>query len=406
NFLATTISSRQINDLAEEAIAACLEEAPDANEIQTAVDVLKKAVADYQLALAGKNGRFPWFEISKVANIDDQFEVLCKSINQLSEVLMPLSDRGKLLAKCVERCERIEQGLYLISEGDDERINWLECFERGFKMHSTPLVVADSFQEFMQQYKCSWVFTSATLTVNAKFEHFQQQLGLDDAETLMLDSPYDYQNNTRLYLPSLGVEPNDRNYTHKVIDAVLPILEENQGRAFLLFTSHRALRVAANYLSENEEFALLVQGDAPRRELLSAFAKSDHAVLLGTSSFWEGVDIRGDALSCVVIDKLPFAAPDDPVLSGRLQALRQAGENPFMTYQLPQAVISLKQGVGRLIRDETDYGVVVICDPRMTTKPYGKTFINSLPNMMRTSSLDDAINFLQLRESEYETLSH
>ena len=406
NFLATTISSRQINDLAEDTIAACLEEAPDVNEIQTAVDVLKKAVADYQLALVGKNGRFPWFEISKVAKIEDQFEVLCKSVNELSEVLMSLSDRGKLLTKCTERCERIEQGLYMISEGNDERINWLECFERGFKMHSTPLVVADSFQEFMQQYKCSWVFTSATLTVNAKFEHFQQQLGLLDAETLMLDSPYDYQNNTRLYLPSLGVEPNDRNYTHKVINSVLPILEENQGRAFLLFTSHKALRIAANYLSENEEFTLLVQGDAPRRELLSAFAKSEHAVLLGTSSFWEGVDIRGDALSCVVIDKLPFAAPDDPVLSGRLQALRQAGENPFMKYQLPQAVISLKQGVGRLIRDEADYGVVVICDPRMTTKPYGKTFINSLPNMLRTSSLDDAINFLQLRESEYEAVSH
>ena len=149
-----------------------------------------------------------------------------------------------------------------------------------------------------------------------------------------------------------------------------------------------------------------MQGDAPRRELLSAFSKSDHAVLLGTSSFWEGVDIRGDALSCVVIDKLPFAAPDDPVLSGRLQALRQSGENPFMKYQLPQAVIALKQGVGRLIRDEEDYGVVVICDPRMTTKPYGKTFINSLPKMMRTSSLDDAIHFLQLRESDYETVSH
>ncbi len=405
-FLATSIGSRQMNDLSEDAIAASLEEAPEVAEIQSMVDGLKKAVADFQLALAGENGRFPWFEIIKAAKIEDQFEILCKAVNDLSQVLLPLGDRGKLMAKCVERCERIEQGLYLISEGNDERINWLESFERGFKMHSTPLVVADSFQEFMQQYKCSWVFTSATLTVNAKFDHFQQQLGLSDAETLMLDSPYDYENNTRLYLPSLGVEPNDRNYTNKVIDAVLPILEENRGRAFLLFTSHRALRIAANYLSEHDEFTLLVQGDAPRRELLSAFSKSEHAVLLGTSSFWEGVDIRGDALICVVIDKLPFAAPDDPVLSGRLQALRQSGENPFMKYQLPQAVIALKQGVGRLIRDEEDYGVVVICDPRMTTKPYGKTFINSLPKMMRTSSLDDALSFLQLRESEYETISH
>ena len=405
-FLATSISSRQLNDLVEDTIAAHLEEAPEINEVIPAVDNLKKAVSDFQLVLASKIGRFPWFEIISVSKHEDQFDEVCKAIHDLYEVICSLSDRGKNMAKCVDRCERIEQGLHLISEGDDECINWLESFERGFKLHSTPLVVADSFQEFMQQYKCSWIFTSATLTVNEKFNHFQKQLGLVEAETLMLDSPYDYQDNTRLYLPDLGVEPNDRSYTSKVIDAVLPILEINKGRTFILFTSHRALRIAANYLSDHDDFNLLVQGDAPRRELLSAFTKIDHAVLLGTSSFWEGVDIRGEALSCVVIDKLPFAAPDDPVLSGRLQALRQKGENPFMTYQLPQAVISLKQGVGRLIRDEEDYGVVVICDPRVLTKPYGKTFINSLPNMLVTSSLDDSINFLQLRESEYETVSH
>ena len=405
-FLATSVSSRQLNELAEDVIAAMLEEAPDIKEIQPAVDVLKKAVADFRIILASKNGRFPWFEVISESKVEDQFEELCKAIHTLYEIIAPQSDRGKVLEKCVERCERIEQSLYLISEGQDERINWLECFEKGFKLHSTPLVVADSFQEFMLQYKCSWVFTSATLTVNAKFKHFQQQLGLMDAETLMLDSPYDYQNNTRLYLPALGVEPNDRSYTNKVIDAVLPILEINQGRTFILFTSHRALRIAANYLANHDEFTLLVQGDAPRRELISAFSKTDHAVLLGTSSFWEGVDIRGDALSCVVIDKLPFATPDDPVLNGRLQALRRAGENPFMSYQLPQAVISLKQGVGRLIRDEEDYGVVVLCDPRIVTKPYGKTFVNSLPDMLQTSSLDDAVNFLQLRDLENETVSH
>ena len=405
-FLATSSSSRQMNDLVSDVLAAQIEETPEVKDVQPVVDALQKAVSDFQLALAGKNGRFPWYEIISASKIEDQFDVLCKAVHELYEVIVLLGDRGKLMTKCVERCERIEQALYLISEGNDERINWLECFERGFKLHSTPLVVADSFQEFMRQYKCSWIFTSATLTVNAKFDHFQQQLGLVDAETLMLDSPYDYQNNTRLYIPVIGVEPNDKNYTHKVIDAVLPLLEANQGRTFLLFTSHRALRVAANYLADHDEFTLLVQGDSPRRELLSVFAKADHAVLLGTSSFWEGVDIRGDALSCVVIDKLPFASPGDPVLSGRLQALRQTGENPFMKHQLPQAVISLKQGVGRLIRDEEDYGVVVLCDPRILSKPYGKTFIKSLPNMMRTSSIDDAINFLELRESEYEAVSH
>lgn len=419
SFLATSSSSRQINDLANDTLAAQVEEVPEAKQVGLVVSALQKAVADFQLVLSGKNGRFPWYEIVSSAKIEDQFDALCKAVNELYEVIVPLGDHGKLMTKSVERCERLEQALYLISqasaefssdassesfsEANNQRINWIECFDRGFKLHSTPMMVADSFQEFMQQYKCSWIFTSATLTVNAKFEHFQQQLGLMDAETLMLDSPYDYQNNTRLFLPVIGVEPNDKDYTHKVIDTVLPILEANQGRAFLLFTSHRALRIAANYLADYDEFTLLVQGDSPRRELLSVFSKTDHAVLLGTSSFWEGVDIRGDALSCVVIDKLPFASPGDPVLSGRLQALRKAGENPFMKHQLPQAVISLKQGVGRLIRDEEDYGVVVLCDPRILSKPYGKTFIKSLPDMMRTSSVDDAINFLELRESNHES---
>ena len=307
-----------------------------------------------------------------VAKIEDQFNKLCKSINTLSDKLLELSDRGKMLAHCAERCERIEQSLQTFSEITEGMINWLESFERGFKLHSTPLVIADSFQAFIYRYQCSWIFTSATLTMNTKFDHFQQQLGVTDAETIMLDSPYDYETNTRLFLPSIDMEPNDKNYTLAVVDTVLPILKINQGRSFLLFTSHRALRIAANYLQDHDSFTLLVQGEAPRRELLFEFATTEHALLLGTSSFWEGVDIRGDALSCVVIDKLPFAAPDDPVLTGRLQALRQTGMNPFMTYQLPQAVVALKQGVGRLIRDEEDYGIVIICDPRLMTKTVRK----------------------------------
>lgn len=399
-FFATTLTSRQFKDLADDVIAAQLDEAPDANEVREVIDTLHKVVADFQLALAGNIGRKSWHEIVSVAKIEDQFDKLCKSVNKLSNTLMGLSDRGKMLARCAERCERLEQNLHIFSETAEGMINWLESFERGFKLHSTPLVVADSFQAFMQRYRCSWIFTSATLAVNTKFDHFQQQLGLIDAETIMLDSPYDYETNTRLFLPSIDIDPNDENYTLAVVDAVLPVLEMNQGRAFLLFTSHRALRIAAEYLQGHDDFVLLVQGKTPRRELLAAFAKTEHAVLLGTSSFWEGVDIRGNALSCVVIDRLPFTAPDDPVLNGRLQALRQTGANPFMTYQLPQAVIALKQGVGRLIRDEEDYGIVTICDPRLMSKPYGKSFLSSLPNMPLTTNLDDVINFLQLRETE------
>lgn len=403
NFFSTIISSRQFKDLIEDVIAAHLEEAPESHNIRELSDALQISVANFQLTLVGRVGRKSWFDLASITKIEDQYNQLCNSINALSAELLELSDRGKGLARCADRCERIEHNLNYFSNNSEGVINWLEIFERGFKFHSTPLVVADAFQTSMQCYDCAWVFTSATLTVNAKFDHFLNQLGLIDTEVIKLDSPYDYKNNTRLFLPAINVDPHDEKFTHTVINSVLPILEMNHGRAFLLFTSHRALRIAAEYLHGHDDFSLLVQGQAPRRELLAMFASMDNVVLLGTSSFWEGVDIRGDSLTCVVIDKLPFATPDDPVLTGRLEALRQSGKNPFTNYQLPQAVIALKQGVGRLIRDEEDYGVVAICDPRIITKPYGKSFLNSLPNMPVSSNLDDVVNFLQLHDTAYES---
>lgn len=394
-FFSTTVSSRQLKNLTFDVVTAQREEAPDAGEVRDVVDTLIKSVADFHLTLAANSGRKSWHEAMAAANVKNRFDQLYKSIDMLADALTKLDERGKVLGRCAERCEHIKKNLTCISESDETMINWLEVFDNGFKLHSTPLVVADAFRAFIQRYSCSWVFTSATLTVNTKFEHFQNQLGLTDARTLILDSPYDYRTNTRLFLPAVRLAPNQEGYTQAVVKAVLPILKTNQGRAFILFTSYRALHIAAEYLRDHGDFSLLVQGEAPRRELLTTFAGTQRAVLLGTNSFWEGVDIRGDALSCVVIEKLPFAAPDDPVLVGRLRALRHAGENPFVSYQLPQAVIALKQGVGRLIRDEEDYGVVAICDPRITTKSYGRSFIASLPDMPPTSNLDDVIKFLR-----------
>ena len=405
-FLATTTSSRQLRSLCEDVIAAQLEEAPDSEEVREAVDSVQKSVADFHLALAGDKERRLWHEAVRARAVEDGFDRLCSTLRGLFGKLADLSDRGSALARCAQRCERHMQHMERILGKEEDTVRWLECSQKDFKLHSTPLDTADLFQDLIARYESSWIFTSATLAVNSGFDHFQQQLGFLDAETIMLDSPYDYETNTRLFLPSIHVDPGHDGYTACVVEAILPILEVNKGRAFLLFSSHRALRAAAAILQGNNRFNLLVQGDAPRRELLDRFVRTEHAVLLGTSSFWEGVDIRGRALSCVVIDKLPFAAPDDPVMAGRLQALRRQGENPFMHYQLPQAVLALKQGVGRLIRDEDDYGVVTICDPRLTARPYGRSFVKSLPSMPRTSNLDEVIQFLQQRDSVDETPCH
>jgi ATP-dependent DNA helicase DinG len=200
------------------------------------------------------------------------------------------------------------------------------------------------------------------------------------------------------YVPKGLVEPADTKFVSTVVDAALPIIQASKGRAFLLFTSYRALNEAARLLEDEIEFPLLIQGSAPKNELLEQFRHSGNGVLLGTSSFWEGVDVQGDALTLVIIDKLPFASPGDPLMQARLDAMRAQGSNPFMQYQLPQAVISLKQGVGRLIRGEDDKGVLMVCDKRLLTKPYGKIFINAMPPFSRTRDVDEVTAFL-LREA-------
>jgi ATP-dependent DNA helicase DinG len=296
----------------------------------------------------------------------------------------------------VERLDRIVEG----EGGRDHDVRWYETFPRGFALYSTPLDLAVPMRGLRERTHAAWIHTSATLSVAGNFDHFARQLGLDDPQTLSLESPFDYARQGMCYLPAGLSDPNmfdkgRRDYTEQVIEAVLPVLHASNGRAFLLFTSHRALRRAAELLQNKVPWPLFVQGTAPRPRLLEEFRASGHGVLLGAASFWEGVDVVGEALSVVVIDKLPFAAPDDPVLMARLEALEQSGINPFMGWQVPSAVIALKQGAGRLIRDVHDRGVLVLCDPRLTTKGYGKLFLASLPPMPRTRELADVRAFFE-----------
>ncbi|MGE0559979.1 MAG: ATP-dependent DNA helicase, partial [Burkholderiales bacterium] len=277
-------------------------------------------------------------------------------------------------------------------------------FNQSVQFNATPLSIAEIFRKQVEAQAKAWVFTSATLSVNGNFSHYVNELGIEAAHTANWASPFDFEKQGLLYVPQALPDPNTPDYTRAVVEAALPVVEASRGRAFLLFTSLRAMREAHGLLIDEFkkrgwDYPLLAQGEGSRSELLLRFRELGNAVLVGSQSFWEGVDVRGDALSLVMIDKLPFAPPDDPVLSARIEKINNEGRNAFMEYQLPRAVISLKQGAGRLIRDETDRGVLMICDPRLISKSYGKRIWRSLPPMARTREISDVVEFFRIDAS-------
>jgi ATP-dependent DNA helicase DinG len=284
---------------------------------------------------------------------------------------------------------------------DDVGLRWIRPGHRHFAANVTPLDSSSEIASLLGARACTWIFTSATLAVKNDFSHFTSRLGISGIATRQIPSPFAYPEITRLYLPVGLPAPNEVDYTDRAVDAMAKAVEASNGRAFLLFTSHRALKRAAEILGGREDFdfPLLVQGTAPRTRLLEQFSRLGNAVLLGTATVWEGVDIRGPDLVLVAIDRLPFASPGDPMLAARLESIRNHGGNPFRDYQLPQAVISLKQGVGRLIRDYDDYGVVMVCDPRIVQKSYGRTFLSSLPPMPMTREIGEIEEFFAAKEA-------
>ncbi len=395
NFFGTTVSTRQILELTRDTQAEYHREAGDLPQLPEQLDKVGKAARDLRLAFGQGVRRGAWNEVEKNPEISTALDLCRERLAELKTVLDAIKGRGKGLDSCLSRCEALAGQLdgLMSPQGDDEDIRWFETYMQSLRLNSTPLHVAEVFAAHMQRHPAAWIFTSATLAVGDSFEHFQQQLGLFDALAQKWDSPFDYPNQALWFVPHGMPQPNEPGYTEAVVDLVVPILEASAGRAFLLFTSHRALRQAADLLEERADFPLLVQGSAPKAELLERFVEHGNAVLLGTASFWEGVDVRGDALSVVVIDKLPFASPGDPVLQARLDAIRRRGGNPFMQHQVPQAAIALKQGAGRLIRDVTDRGVLVLCDPRLLKKGYGQTFLDAMPPFARTRELDQVLAF-------------
>jgi len=405
-FFGTTLSSHQLRDLARDVRTEHLREAGDMQDLPDAAGQLEQLVPRLRLALGQAERRAPWAEVAQSAELQDLLRQLAVVMQQLAGWLEYAAERGKGLDSCRQRALLLLQRLEMLQSHEaGEAIHWFETQRTAFRLNLTPLNIAPMFSACLEGLASAWVFTSATLAIgNSNFSHFTAQLGLEDARLLQLESPFDYRNNALLYLPDDMPDPNQPAYVDAVVACAREVLAASRGRAFLLFTSHAALQAAAAQLRDTLSYPLLVQGEAPRRDLLARFRDLGNAVLLGTSSFWEGVDVRGEALSCVLIDKLPFGSPGDPVLQARIEALRKQGANPFMQHQLPAAVIALKQGIGRLIRDRTDRGVLVVCDPRLRTRSYGRIFLGSLPDMPRTRSINDVQTFFMLPETDDSTV--
>ncbi len=399
-FFSQTLSARQLLELTNDSKVAYFEESADLPEFLEVLEKAEKSIRDLRLAFGRNEQRVGWHEVWDKPPSRSAFCDLMEKIHVLYAALEAFSGRGKLLDHCFKRAEKVLNMLDSFTRSDNvDFIQWLEIRGAGFLLHQTPLDVAETFQSHMRDYECQSVYTSATLTVNTHFKHFTRQLGLNEIKAKSWESPFNFKKQALLYLPQTLPDPREQAYTEQVVECALPVLALTRGRAFILFTSHRALNIATALLKEKIDYPVLVQGDAPRTELLDNFRQTQHAVLLGTSSFWEGVDVKGQALSCVIIDKLPFSAPSDPVLQARMKIMEEQGRNPFMEHQLPEAVIALKQGIGRLIRDRNDYGVLMICDPRIKTKSYGRIFLNSLPTMRQTHELSEVEDFFNRFEA-------
>ncbi|MGR8929039.1 MAG: ATP-dependent DNA helicase [Gammaproteobacteria bacterium] len=394
NFLGVTVSGKQLTDLADDTLAEYFTDAKDMPDLRTACEDLQLEVKDMRLAFGLELRRGDWQDIETNPKVSAALESLQKQLARLTDQLERASVRSKGLESCFDRAEALDMQLEtLINDKDGQWIKWYETYSKSFTLSRTPLDIAKEFRSFMTRHKATWIFTSATLSVANNFAHFSRNLGLNGALSQSWESPFDYPNQAMFYHPRGLPLPSDPEFTDKIIDFVLPVLEASRGRAFFLFTSHKALQRAAQLLDGKLDHPLLVQGSKSKGVLLEQFKTLGNAVLLATASFWEGVDVRGDALSCVIIDKLPFASPGDPVLKARMHAMEQQGRNPFFEHQLPCAVIMLRQGVGRLIRDVNDRGVLMVCDPRLLKRAYGQMFLDSVPAMKRSRDIEDVRQF-------------
>lgn len=426
DFFGASLSLAQLLEAGRDARALGLARAPDGASWITLTSRFERAVRDLRLALGGvgleAGSRTPLDRIERRSELRPSFDELDGAGAELARALE--INRGRdteldlLIARVAELRRELADWAHAlakpVSEEDDDEprddsfaesaptVRWISVSTYGAQFNQTPLAPGRALARARETQPQAWILTSATLTAAGRFDHYLAEVGIEDATTARWNSPFDFPQQALLYLPQSMPSPYDVRFAEKVAEAAWPLVRANGGRAFILCTTLRAVDKVAERLRQlmaldDQQLPLLVQGSSTRRALIDAFRSSGNAVLVGSISFWEGIDIRGDALSLVVIDKLPFAPPDDPVVEAKIRYLRKSGRNPFSEYQLPEAIILMKQGVGRLIRDETDRGVLMILDERVLTKPYGKTVLASLPPFSRTRSEAEAVEFLMSR---------
>ena len=394
-FFGFTLSTAQITDLAGDTAVA---EKAEQSGVDFAVGgaLLKQALKDLEPASKPFAEQAVDFDTVQNARFDAACQGLQRALAQFEQALVAAAGAGEGLRRCHARCLWIQDHLDTWLSGHDSNlIRWAEVGAGGrrLRFHGTPLQISGRFAQMMEQNRAAWIFTSATLAVGDDFSAFCNPLGLGDAHTRRWASPYNFQKNALMYLPAAMPDPRQPGYDEALAAVITETVNASRGRAFCLFTSYERMNRVHRLLCDHSPWSILLQGRAPKSALLDRFSRDGHAVLFGTASFWEGVDVVGERLSCVIIDKLPFASPDDPVLKSRLGACEEAGGNPFMEIQVPQAATALKQGAGRLIRSENDRGVLVLCDPRVMTKNYGRLFLGSLPDMAVTRRIDDVEAF-------------